>query len=115
LRDGRPAVMPSDDFQHMSDQELSDIISYIRSLPAVDNTVPKSTFGPLGRCSSRPARCACGFPARHPHPVSPGSTARGSRVSRVRQAPRLCLHGMPRARLERRTDRGRRSELAAGA
>ena len=49
LRDGHPAVMPSDDFQHVSDQELSDIISYIRSLPPVDNTVPKSTFGPLGK------------------------------------------------------------------
>lgn len=49
LRDGLPAVMPSQDFQHMSDQELSDIVSYIRSLPPVDNTVPKSTLGPLGK------------------------------------------------------------------
>jgi cytochrome c553 len=49
LRDGHPAVMPSEDFQHMSDQELSDIVSYIRSLPPVDNTVPASTFGPLGK------------------------------------------------------------------
>jgi len=47
LRDGHPAVMPSVDFQRMSDQELSDIVSYIRSLPAVDNTVPRSSFGPL--------------------------------------------------------------------
>jgi mono/diheme cytochrome c family protein len=49
LPDGRPAVMPSEDFQLMSDQELSDIIAYVRTLPAVDNTVPASTFGPLGR------------------------------------------------------------------
>jgi mono/diheme cytochrome c family protein len=49
LRDGHPAVMPSVDFQRMSDQELSDIVSYIRSLPPVDNTVPTSTFGPLGK------------------------------------------------------------------
>jgi mono/diheme cytochrome c family protein len=48
LPDGHPAVMPSVDFQHMSDQELSDIVSYIRSLPPVDHTVPRSTFGPLG-------------------------------------------------------------------
>jgi mono/diheme cytochrome c family protein len=48
LRDGHPAVMPSVDFQRMSDQELSDIVSYIRSLPPVDHTVPRSTFGPLG-------------------------------------------------------------------
>lgn len=49
LTDGHPAVMPSEDFQRMSDQELSDIVAYIRTLPAVDNTVPSSTFGPLGK------------------------------------------------------------------
>src|SRR5690606_34436607 len=49
LPDGRPAVMPSEDFQKMSDQELSDIVSYIRAQPPVDNTVPASTFGPLGK------------------------------------------------------------------
>jgi len=49
LPDGHPAVMPSVDFQHMSDQELSDIVSYIRSLPPVDHTVPRSSFGPLGK------------------------------------------------------------------
>ena len=49
LRDGHPAVMPSVDFQNMSDQELSDIVAYIRSLPPVDNTVPTSTFGPVGK------------------------------------------------------------------
>jgi len=49
LKDGHPAVMPSEDFQHMSDQELSDIVSYVRSLPPVDNTVPRSSFGPLGK------------------------------------------------------------------
>jgi mono/diheme cytochrome c family protein len=48
LKDGHPAVMPSGDFQYMSDQELSDIVSYIRSLPPVDKTVPRSTFGPIG-------------------------------------------------------------------
>ncbi|SRR5579871_1541973 len=49
LPDGHPAVMPAEDFQHMSDQELSDIVSYIRSLPPVNNTVPRSEFGPLGK------------------------------------------------------------------
>jgi mono/diheme cytochrome c family protein len=49
LPDGRPAVMPSEDFQLMSDQELSDIVTYVRTLPAVDNTVPTPTFGPLGK------------------------------------------------------------------
>lgn len=47
--DGRPAVMPSEDYFAMSDRELSDIVAYIRSLPPVDNTVPAPTFGPVGK------------------------------------------------------------------
>jgi cytochrome c553 len=49
LPNGQPAVMPSEDFAMMSDQELSDIVSYIRTLPPVNNTVAPSTFGPLGK------------------------------------------------------------------
>jgi mono/diheme cytochrome c family protein len=49
LPDGKPAIMPSVDFKAMSDEELADIVSYIRSFPPVDNTVPKSTLGPLGK------------------------------------------------------------------
>lgn len=47
--DGTPAVMPSEDFKRMSDEELSDIVAYIRSMPPVDNTVPAPTFGPIGK------------------------------------------------------------------
>jgi cytochrome c553 len=47
--DGRPAVMPSEDFKLMSDQELSDVVSYIRSRPPVDNEVAAPSFGPLGK------------------------------------------------------------------
>ena len=49
LPDGRPTVMPSEDFLLMSDQELSDIIVYLRSRPVVDREVPPVTLGPLGR------------------------------------------------------------------
>jgi mono/diheme cytochrome c family protein len=49
LPDGRASVMPSEDFRLMSDQELSDIIAFIQAHPAVDNTVPAPTFGPLGK------------------------------------------------------------------
>lgn len=49
LPDGRPSVMPAEDFRLMSDQELSDIVAYIRSFPPVDNTVPAPALGPLGR------------------------------------------------------------------
>lgn len=47
-RSGLPTPMPSEDYAAMSDRELSDLISYIRSLPPVDNTVPDPTFGPVG-------------------------------------------------------------------
>ena len=47
--DGRPALMPSEDFREMSDQELSDIIVFIRSQPPVDREVPSPALGPLGK------------------------------------------------------------------
>ena len=47
--DGTPTVMPSEDFLLMSDQELSDIIVYIRGQPPVDSDVPPISLGPLGR------------------------------------------------------------------
>ena len=47
--EGARAVMPSQDFQAMSDQELGDIITYIESLPDVDNEVPPVSFGPIGK------------------------------------------------------------------
>jgi len=49
LPNGRPAVMPSEDFLLMSDQELSDIVAYIGAMPPVDNEVPPSKLGPLGK------------------------------------------------------------------
>lgn len=47
--DGTPAVMPSEDFFKMSDAELSDIVAYVRSLPAVAAAVPAPSFGPIGK------------------------------------------------------------------
>jgi mono/diheme cytochrome c family protein len=47
--DGTGATMPSEDFQLMSDQELSDVVAYIRSHPPVDAEVPPVSFGPLGK------------------------------------------------------------------
>lgn len=46
--DGTAAVMPAEDFVSMSDQELVDVVTYIRAQPAVDATVPAPTFGPVG-------------------------------------------------------------------
>jgi mono/diheme cytochrome c family protein len=79
LRDGHPAVMPSEDFQRMSDQELSDIVSYIRSMPPVNNTVPTPTFGPLGKIlvATGQMKFSASVIASHtsPHPVSPPEAA----------------------------------------
>jgi mono/diheme cytochrome c family protein len=47
--DGFPAVMPSMEFRNMSDQELSDIVAFIRAQPPVDATVPERSLGPLGK------------------------------------------------------------------
>jgi cytochrome c5 len=48
-RDGKPALMPSQDFFAMSDHELSDIVAYVRSLPPVDAQVEEPSFGPVGK------------------------------------------------------------------
>lgn len=47
-RDGHPTTMPATDFFEMTDQELSDIVTTIRSMPPVDKTVPDIKVGPLG-------------------------------------------------------------------
>jgi mono/diheme cytochrome c family protein len=41
--------MPAQDFQRMSDQELSDIVAFIRSHPPVNAEVPPPVLGPLGK------------------------------------------------------------------
>jgi mono/diheme cytochrome c family protein len=46
---GLPLAMPAEDFQLMSDQELSDIVAYIKSLPPVENEVARPMLGPLGK------------------------------------------------------------------
>jgi cytochrome c553 len=47
--DGTPSPMPAKDFYKMSDRELSDIVAYISSRPAVNNTVAPVSFGPVGK------------------------------------------------------------------
>lgn len=47
--DGSPAAMPSEDFERMSDRELSDIVTFLRAQPPVDNDVPPIKLGPLGK------------------------------------------------------------------
>lgn len=47
---GQPLkLMPSMDYQHLSDADLAAVIAYIRTRPPVDNAVPAASVGPLGR------------------------------------------------------------------
>lgn len=47
---GKPLLfMPSQEFNVLSDEDVVALVSYIRSLPAVDNELPASRVGPLGR------------------------------------------------------------------
>jgi mono/diheme cytochrome c family protein len=48
--DGRSMlVMPVEDYHELSEPDLRAVVSYIRSVPPVDNQVPPVTLGPLGR------------------------------------------------------------------
>lgn len=46
---GEPSVMPSEDYRAMSNQELIDVVAYIKTRPPVDNEVsPTVSLGPVG-------------------------------------------------------------------
>lgn len=79
LPDGRPAAMPSEDFQLMSDQELSDVVAYIRSVAPVDHEVPAVALGPLGKIlvATGQLPLAAERIREHntPHALSPPATA----------------------------------------
>jgi mono/diheme cytochrome c family protein len=48
--DGHSAlVMPSDDYQYLSNGDLAAIIAYVRSVPSQDNLLPANALRPLGR------------------------------------------------------------------
>ena len=42
-------LMPSRLWYYLSDEDLADLIAYLKSLPPVDNEPPKTELGPLGR------------------------------------------------------------------
>ncbi|MDP6072916.1 MAG: c-type cytochrome [SAR202 cluster bacterium] len=52
-RSGKPLVlMPSEFFNRINDADLGAIIAYLKSLPPVNNEVPKTKPGPLGRMTT---------------------------------------------------------------
>ena len=71
---GTPALMPSQDFQEMTDQELSDIVLFLRSQPPVDNEVAQLKLGPVGKmliATGKLPLSADLIPRDKPHAVSP--------------------------------------------
>lgn len=42
-------IMPSENFSHLSDEDLVALIAYLQSLPPVDNELPERRFEPMGR------------------------------------------------------------------
>jgi mono/diheme cytochrome c family protein len=49
-RDGRKLfVMPSQEYTYLADDDVADILAYIRTLPAVQRDLPARQFGPVGR------------------------------------------------------------------
>lgn len=47
MTDGHTAFMPADDFNQLSDRDLSDVAVYIGSFPPSDKEVPPPQFGPV--------------------------------------------------------------------
>ncbi|MBA2564578.1 MAG: cytochrome c [Gemmatimonadetes bacterium] len=49
-RDGRPLVfMPAEAFWHLADEDLADVVAYVRSVPPVDRELPVTRAGPMAR------------------------------------------------------------------
>ncbi len=48
--DGRAlAIMPSAEYVYLSDEDLADIVAYVRTVPPVHDDLPERAFGPIGR------------------------------------------------------------------
>jgi mono/diheme cytochrome c family protein len=81
MPDGASAkIMPSDDYQHLTDADLAAIIAYVRSVPPQDSILPTTELRILGRIllatGQLPIMIADRVnPNMEREPVSPGITA----------------------------------------
>lgn len=48
-KDGQASIMPVIDYTLLSDQEIGDVVTYVRSVPPVDRTMPAAYLGPVVR------------------------------------------------------------------
>ncbi|MDH4124844.1 MAG: c-type cytochrome [Gammaproteobacteria bacterium] len=82
-RNGQTSSMPSQDFLNLSDHELSDIVTYIRSMPAVDRDLGPVRFGPVfNYLVATDPNLMIAFKLDHnkPHAVEPPSAAPGAEL-----------------------------------
>jgi mono/diheme cytochrome c family protein len=98
LRDGRPSLMPSVDFQRLSDQELSDIVVLVQSQPPVDKDVPRVTLGPVGKVLVATGKLVLSADAiaangDAPHVVNPPASAATVEFGRHLAATCMGCHG----------------------
>lgn len=89
--DGKALIfMPSNEYWHLNDQDLGDIIAYLEALAPVDNELPTAVMGPIARglyaAKKLPLLTAeiIDHDAARPAPVTPGPTAEyGKYIARV--------------------------------
>jgi hypothetical protein len=98
LRDGRPSLMPSVDFERMSDHELSDIVVLVQSQPPVDKEVPRVSLGPVGKVLLATGKfvLSADVIAAHgdaPHAVNPPEPGATVEFGRHLAAPCMGCHG----------------------
>jgi mono/diheme cytochrome c family protein len=80
LPNGQSAkIMPSEDYQHLTDDDLAAIIAYVRSVPPQTSNLPATQLGPLGRVlmslGQLPILVAANIdPDLSPRTVTPGVT-----------------------------------------
>lgn len=82
--------MPSQEFQHISDEDMAALIAYLKTLPPVDREVGKNSVGPIGRALFAkgelqlvPAEIVT-HTAAHPAPVPMGvSVAYGQYIAEI--------------------------------
>ncbi len=83
-------VMPTGDYANLSDQDLADIIAYVKSVPPVDNVLPATQVKPLGlllvalNALPPPDAATMDHTASHPAAVTPAvSQQYGSYLVRI--------------------------------
>ena len=115
-KDGRRLlIMPSNEYQFISDEDLGMVVAYLKQVPAVSRSHPAPTVGPVARAlvcrgpaAAVPAKCRASRRRR--------GALGGRGLDRcLRQVPRRCgVLGLPRRHVRRRRDPRDAARLAGG-